>query len=444
MKPLIRNFPPLVLVLALAALVFQGCAKPAAESGSKEAVTTPVEKPEAKSETLAKPAEPKAETAAAPDTTELWLPVSMSEVEEGWIALFDGRTLFGWEATSDADWKVEDGAIVVSSGEKGLLRTTSRFSNYELKAEVLLTEEANSGIFLHTVANPTNPTQDCYEFNLCDGHPEFKSGSLVGRAQPAEEVPVEGSWQQVEIRCEDGHVSAKIGDVTVLEEVQPESHVLKSGFIGLQFNTGGVKFRNIALKPLAEKSLFDGTNLDGWHEVPGSKATISVKDEQIAIEGGAGFLESDETFGNFVLQLSAKTLGDDVNSGVFFRSEKGTAKAPSNGYEMQVQYTRHDGDRTRPNDYQSGFGAGAIFRRQKARYINGDDNEWVYFTLIAEGPHIASWVNGLQVTDFTDERKPDPNPRKGLRTEPGHLILQGHDPGTDIRYADIRVQSLTE
>src|SRR5688572_13360557 len=38
-----------------------------------------------------------------------------AEVKEGWIALFDGETLFGWTQHSKetADWKVHKGAIVV-------------------------------------------------------------------------------------------------------------------------------------------------------------------------------------------------------------------------------------------------------------------------------------------------------------------------------------------
>ena len=36
------------------------------------------------------------------------------QIADGWISLFDGETLFGWQPTSDADWKVEDGEIRVS------------------------------------------------------------------------------------------------------------------------------------------------------------------------------------------------------------------------------------------------------------------------------------------------------------------------------------------
>ena len=45
----------------------------------------------------------------------------------------DFVTMFG--AESKADWNVKDGAIRVSSGEPGLLRTTTQFADYELKAD---------------------------------------------------------------------------------------------------------------------------------------------------------------------------------------------------------------------------------------------------------------------------------------------------------------------
>ena len=57
------------------------------------------------------------------------------EISAGWISLFDGETLFGWQAQSKADWKVEAGTISVSAGEPGLLTTTSSFVDYTLQLE---------------------------------------------------------------------------------------------------------------------------------------------------------------------------------------------------------------------------------------------------------------------------------------------------------------------
>ena len=30
------------------------------------------------------------------------------QIQNGWISLFDGETLFGWQPTSDVDWRVDE------------------------------------------------------------------------------------------------------------------------------------------------------------------------------------------------------------------------------------------------------------------------------------------------------------------------------------------------
>jgi hypothetical protein len=212
-------------------------------------------------------------------------------------------------------------------------------------------------------------------------------------------------------------------------------------FIGLQQNGGEVRFRNVFLRPLSTEPLFDGKSLSGWRKTPGSDARITVEDGAVHLVG-AGYLESRKTYDDFVLQFEAKLNAQDVNSGLFFRTEPSTPEAPSNGYELQLQNTIANGDRTQPADYGDGFGTGAIFRRQKARYVNADDEQWFAVTLVADGNHFASWVNGLQVSDFTDERNPDPNPRKGRRDEAGHLSFQGHDAKTDASFRNVRITVL--
>ena len=59
---------------------------------------------------------------------------------------------------------------------------------------------------------------------------------------------------------------------------------------------------------------------------------------------------------------------------------------------------------------------------------------------MAAGPHMAVWVNGYQVSNWTDDRPPDPNPRRGSRLHAGTLCIQGHDPTTDLLFRNIRIQ----
>ena len=97
------------------------------------------------------------------------------------------------------------------------------------------------------------------------------------------------------------------------------------------------------------------------------------------------------------------------------------------GYECQLSNEIKDGDRLMPAD----CGTGGIFRRQDARVVAGETDKFATVVLVAHGPAIAAWVNGVQVSDWYDDRKSDENPRRGLRLEAGTFMIQGHDPGTD-------------
>lgn len=368
--------------------------------------------------------------------------LSDEQLREGWIALFDGKTLFGWVANSETPWSVKDGEIVSPSGTPGLLLTTAEWRDYEFRCEAWLEKGGNSGVFLRTVPHPTSPAKDCLEFNLCDTHESFPTGSLVARAKAQKEMRTDGDWHSFHGTLQGAKFTAEIDGQTVLDASSPEFTKTGGSRIGLQQNGGAVRFRNVLLKPLGAQPLPIDANLAGWKVVPGLKAKIAAEGDTIHITGGAGFLETEQTFGDFVLQFEAKLNAKDVNSGLFFRAEEGTEKAPSNGYELQLQNTVANGDRTKPADYGDGFGTGAIFRRQRARYVNASDEEWFAVTLNAKGNHFATWVNGLQVADFTDERKPDPNPRQGRRDQAGHISLQGHDPTTDASFRHLRIAPL--
>jgi hypothetical protein len=360
-----------------------------------------------------------------------------AELADGWILLFDGESLYGWEPAPQANWKAADGMISVSEGEKGLLCTTSEFSDYVFKCDFKAPAATNSGIFLRTPVKPTDPAKDCYELNIAA--PEvspFSNGGFVGRQKATKYVEAASQWRSYEVTLEGAHAVVKIDGETVLDYTDPAP--LKRGRIGLQLNSGPVEFRNIKLKPLALKSIFNGKDLTGWHGHPDSKSVFTVSDiGAINVKNGRGQLESDAQFGDFVAQWECFSNGKHLNSGIFFRSIPGEL---TNGYECQIQNGYENGDRTKPID----CGTGGFYRRQDARKVMADDFTWFYQTLIVSGPHMACWVNGVQVSDWTDVRKPHVNPRNGLRLEPGTLIIQGHDPTTDLSFRNLRAGEMAK
>ena len=370
-------------------------------------------------------------------------PLTEDHIAQGWVRLFDGESLFGWHATdADADdavtWEVKDGSIVGNEGGKSLLMTHVPFGDFDLQFQYKLEDGGNSGVFLRSEANPKDPTVDCYELNFCDTHAEYKTASLVGRTQPAEPVSGDGDWQSVKVRCLGNQIIASWNGKEVLNFKDESENIRNSGFIGLQKNAGKIEFKNVSLKPLRLESLVFDDTLVGWREVPGSKSEFKLKDSKIHVTNGRGYLETEKTWGDFVLQGEVMTHGDALNSGIFFRAMPGTEKDPANGYEYQIQNAYEDDDRTKPAD----FGTGGIYRRVKARKVVSNDKEWTYLTLVAVGPNIATWVNGEPVVAWTDDREPDENPRKGLRTEPGHISLQGHDPTTNLEFSNLRAAEI--
>jgi hypothetical protein len=366
-------------------------------------------------------------------------PLTDEELADGWISLFDGQSLFGWRAHSKADWEVKDGAIRVSAGEKGLLCTTVPFDNYLLKADFKAAQGTNSGIFLRTAAvvGMDDIKTKCYELNIAPPDNPFPTGSFVGR-QKAKDVPERADeWQTFEVSLESGNATVKLNGEEVLSYTDPAP--IGRGLIGLQLNSGAVEFKNIKLKPLGLESLFNGQDLTGWKDHPDSKSKFVVKEngELNVTSTGRGCLESDQQFGDFVLQLECISHAPSLNSGLFFRCIPGEFM---NGYESQIHNGFLNGDRTQPVD----CGTGGIFRRINARLVNATDKQWFTKTIIAAGDHISVWVDGYQVTDWTDERKANPNPRNGLRLDKGTLQIQGHDPTTNLSFRNLKARELAK
>lgn len=366
--------------------------------------------------------------AEAPNT------LSAEELADGWILLFDGQTDFGWKAGSKANWKVADGVISVSAGEKGLLHTTSEFADYVLRVDFRAPRSTNSGVFLRTPAVPTDPATDCYELNIAEATlSPFPTGSFVGRAK-AEATKDSNEWRSFTVRAQGARFTVAIDGQKVLDYLDPKP--LGRGYIGLQFNTGAVEFRNIKLKPLELGSIFNGRDLTAWKPSEANKSEFSITPAgELNVKNGPGQLELERKYADFVLQLDIYSGGKELNSGIFFRNIPGQ---PGQGYECQVHNGYLDNDRTKPKD----FGTGAFYRRQKARKVVPNDFEWFTETLVASGDHMAAWVNGYQVSDWTDTREANENPRSGLRREAGTLSIQGHDPTTNLSFRKLRIAEM--
>ena len=140
---MIRRFSPTSPLLITALLLQAGCGDgPQPRSDSQ-----PVSDASADgSSDAAEPETAKSVSFTAPALT-------AEELDDGWISLFDGASLFGWTPSEGTNWHVEEGTIVADSGPPGLLRTPFHFDDFELRCEFHLAAGGNSGVFVYAAAS---------------------------------------------------------------------------------------------------------------------------------------------------------------------------------------------------------------------------------------------------------------------------------------------------
>lgn len=356
--------------------------------------------------------------------------LSKEEIAEGWILLFDGETMFGWETYGGAKWKVADGTLVSDDGE-GWILTNTEFTDFTLKAEFRVGDGGNSGMAFRAAKGP-KPYETGFEMQIGDHVRREPTGSIehVAAAKPGARKPT--AWQSAVITAEGDHLTVVLDGEMLVDTHSPK---FARGVIGFQRGVPQrkVEFRNIYLKPLGQKPIFNGKDLSGWQVLPDHKSVYSVTPAgELNVTDGHGELQTEGQWADFCLQLDIISNGKHLNSGVFFRGIPGQFWS---GYESQIRNQWEGDDRTKPVD----FGTGGIYGRQLARRVVSSDHEWFSKTIVAHGRHMAVWVNGYQVSDWTDPRPLNNSPRQGCRLEAGIISLQGHDPTTDLSFRNLKI-----
>lgn len=173
--------------------------------------------------------------------------LSAQEKAEGWILLFDGQSLNGWEQGGSSVWRVESGALVADKGPAANLRYQTPFSDFILKADYRQGADGNSGIFIRS-ALQGQPATTGYEVQIWNDHPEFPTGSLVFHVKAKPVKPAPDVWHTFEITAQGDHYVIRLDGETILDSHDSKS---RKGYILLQHNQDKrIEFRNLKLKPL--------------------------------------------------------------------------------------------------------------------------------------------------------------------------------------------------
>jgi hypothetical protein len=198
----------------------------------------------------------------------LALPAGAQPGAQGWISLFDGKSLDGWKVSGSAGtFSVREGAIVAHGPFSHLFYAGpvyyADFKDFELKVDVRTEPEANGGVFFHTQYQDQGLVAKGFEVqvNNTDRTDPLRTGSLY-KMQNVRETPVkDGQWFTLHIVVEGRHVTVDVDGRKLVAWTEPSpaqppsdrpGRVLSSGTFALQGHDerSTVYYKNIYVKPL--------------------------------------------------------------------------------------------------------------------------------------------------------------------------------------------------
>jgi hypothetical protein len=194
-----------------------------------------------------------------------------------------------------------------------------------------------------------------------------------------------------------------------------------------------------ALEPPAKATpLFDGKTFAGWDG--DTKKTWRIEDG--CLVGGTltakqprnEFLATTKEYGDFVLALKFKLLGDPkkafVNSGVQIRSQRVKDSHEMVGYQADLGegFWGSLYDESRRNKVLAAADQEAMRKALKM-------GEWNEYVVRAEGRRIRTWINGVPGVDYTEADETVP--------QAGRIGLQIHGGGpAEVWFRDIAIEEV--
>jgi hypothetical protein len=178
--------------------------------------------------------------------------------EAGFIQIFNGKNLTGWETSGNARWVVEDGVLVGTQGENnapGDLFTKDTYKDFLLTVTYRVEWPCNTGVWFRYQSPKKAYQADILEYK----DPECYSGTLYcpGKmflAMNTDKTLVnrEG-WNTIKVRAEGDHIQIWINDHQVADVHDDTTDSGKIGFQvhpGEQFGPMKIVVRELLLKPL--------------------------------------------------------------------------------------------------------------------------------------------------------------------------------------------------
>ena len=185
--------------------------------------------------------------------------------KDGWVSLFDGKSLDGWKAAENPNaFTVVDGAVQAFGPRAHLFYVgpvkDHNFKNFEFKAKVMTFPKANAGIFFHTEYQEKGWPSKGYECQInATQSDRIKTGSLYAVKNVMDNAPhKDNEWFDYHIVVNGKNIVIKINDKETVNFNEPENtsgtRKISSGTFAIQAHDPGSKVlvKDIMVKPLPD------------------------------------------------------------------------------------------------------------------------------------------------------------------------------------------------
>src|SRR5215831_18069412 len=404
--------------------------------------------------------------------------------EEGFVSIFDGKSLDGWTLVNQhgAGYGVSNGVMYCAPGGGGNLFTEKEYSDFVLRLDYRLHEGGNNGVGIRAPLSgdaaylgmeiqmlddkaPKHATIKPWQFN----------GSIYNVVPAKNGTPKIGEWNDYEITAKGRKITVVLNGRTIvdadLNEVHDPATIEKhpgifrdKGHVGFLGHDDYVEFRNIRIKelPVKEKensppegfvALFNGKNLNGWkgllaqpNDNPAKRAKLSPEDlsaaqakadermrehwkaenGEIVFDGKGDSLCTKKDYSDFEMLVDWK-ISPRGDSGIYIRGSP----------QVQI-WEPHSPGQFKPPD-----GSGGLYNNQKnprhpLKNADHPVGEWNRFRIVMVGEKVHVFLNGeLVVNDTTLENYWERD--KPIYTS-GQIELQNH--GGPLWFKNIYIREL--
>jgi len=353
--------------------------------------------------------------------------------EAGFISLFDGKSLAGWNVQDgpESAFYVNDGAIVAheSSGYPAWLRSARQYENFDLRGEFFVRGWMNSGIYLHAPEHGRNMWcgMKINIFHQVDEKPAPESmGSIFPLVPPLKvNVKNKGEWNTFRIvmdwpRLRVWTNGEPIHDLDV-ETVPDLRHRLRTGYLGLESLSYPIRFRSLRVRELPSK--ISWTPL---YQQPSDLAKWNISDGKPVFQGlgavlhgeGDGHFATNEKYRDFELQMYVRHVLHH-NGGVLFR----TSGQGSRGRHYEIQLHDVEG---------AHYPTGSLYSVKRGLYPRIEAEKWWLYQMRVKDATVLIRINGETVLDYDRLDNLDEGP----------IELQAHDAAKWTEYKQILVRRI--